>query len=183
MADSIIIRPARLSDVDDMTNVFFESFNQQFWTHILPDNSSNRCFIDEMWTKGMYTSTDQTFVAVDTADHNRIIGVSRWQAPLYDRSAVCDSWPELSMLDEDTAVSSFQAEDLSRVRPSEIPRGRQDAVRCSLEKWLGQGGRRVFRWVALSRRTAGICGGWVGGLKEPCCFSYCPRFDRRWSLV
>jgi hypothetical protein len=114
MADSIIIRPARLSDVDDMTNVFFESFNQQFWTHILPDNSSNRCFIGEMWTKGMYTSTDQTFVAVDTADYNRIIGVSRWQAPLYDRSAVCDSWPELSMLDEDTAVSLFQAEDLSR---------------------------------------------------------------------
>ena len=114
MADSIIIRPARLSDVDDMTNVFFKCFNQEFWTHVLPDNSSNRSFIDEMWTKGMYTSTDQTFVAVDTADYNRIIGVSRWQAPLYDRSAVCNSWPELSMLDEDTAVSLFQAEDLSR---------------------------------------------------------------------
>jgi GNAT superfamily N-acetyltransferase len=98
-----------------MTDVFFDSFNQAFWTHILPDNKSNRSFIVDMWTKGMYASTDRTFVAVDTADSNRIIGVSRWQAPLYDRTPeVCDSWPEPSMLDQDIAVYLFRAEDLSR---------------------------------------------------------------------
>jgi hypothetical protein len=115
MANTIIIRPARLADIKTMTDVFFDSFNQEFWTSILPDNSSNRSFIDEMWKKGMYASTDRTFVAVDTADSNRVIGVSRWQAPLYDRKPeVCDSWPEPSMLDQDTAVSLFRAEDLSR---------------------------------------------------------------------
>jgi hypothetical protein len=114
MADPIIIRSARLADVDRMTDVFFESFNQKFWTHICPDNSPNRSFIVDMWTKGMHASTDRTFVAVDTADSDRIIGVSRWQVPLYDQSTGCDSWPEPSMLDQDIAVSLFRAEDLGR---------------------------------------------------------------------
>jgi hypothetical protein len=115
MANPILIRPARLADIGTMTDVFFDSFNQEFWTHILPDNSSSRSFINEMWTKGMYASTDRTFVAVDTANFNRIIGVSRWQAPFYDRTTVvCNSWPELSMLDRDIAASLFRAEDSSR---------------------------------------------------------------------
>ena len=113
--DSIIIRPARPADIDRMTEVFFSSFNQDFWSHICPYNIANQSFIVEMWTMGMLTPTDQTFVAVDIADSNKIIGVSRWQTPRYDRSiGACDSWPEPSLLDQDVAISLFQAEDASR---------------------------------------------------------------------
>jgi hypothetical protein len=114
MVNSIIIRSAKLADVDRMTDVFFGAFNQKFWTHICPDNSPDRSFIIDMWTKGIYASTDRTFVAVDTADSNRIIGVSRWQAPLYDQRTDCDSWPEPSMLDQDIAIPLFRAGDSSR---------------------------------------------------------------------
>lgn len=114
MADPIIVRSARLADVDCMTDVFSKSFNQKFWTYVCPDNSSNRRFINDMWIQGIHDSTDRTFVAVDTADSNRIIGVSRWQVPLHDQSAGCDSWPEPSILKQDIAVSLFRAEDSGR---------------------------------------------------------------------
>lgn len=114
MADSIIIRSAILADIDHMTDVFFESFDQKFWTYICPDNNPNRRFIVDMWKKGMIASTDRTFVAVDTADSNRIIGFSRWQAPLYGKSISCDSWPEASILGQDVAITLFRDEDLNR---------------------------------------------------------------------
>lgn len=114
MTDTIVVRAAELADVDDMTDVFFRSFNQDFWQHFCPDTTLNRKFITDMWIMGIESPHDRTFVALDALASNAIVGFSRWQIPLYGQSKLRESWPEPSMLDQLIAKPFFDGEDASR---------------------------------------------------------------------
>lgn len=83
---AMIIRPATAAYVEGMSDVFFHSFNQTFWQYFYPENEKNHDFIVDMWTRGIHSPTDRSFVAVDTSACDRIIGVSRWQLPLYGQA-------------------------------------------------------------------------------------------------
>lgn len=111
---AIIVRPAIAADVEGMSDVFFHSFNQTFWQYFCPESEKNHNFIVDMWTRGIHSPTDQSFVAVDTSACDRIIGVSRWQLPQYNGAQNHDAWPEPSMLDQRIAVPFFGGMDVNR---------------------------------------------------------------------
>lgn len=111
---TILIRPATPSDVQGMADVFFHSFNQVFWQYFCPENEANRAWIVDMWTRGIHASTDRSFVAVDTSAGDRIVGVSRWQLPLYNEPMNHEAWPEPTMLDQEIAVPFFGGMDINR---------------------------------------------------------------------
>lgn len=111
---SIVVRRATQADVPGMTDIFFRSFNQKFWQHFCPDQPANREFISDMWSRGIDAPTDRSFVAVDTDQDLKLVGLSRWQVPQADGSQNHDAWPEPSMLDQEIARPFFGGMDENR---------------------------------------------------------------------
>lgn len=111
---SIIIRSATQADVPGMADIFFRSFNQKFWQYFCPDKPVNRMFISDMWSRGIDTPTDRSFVAIDTSRDSKIVGLSRWQLPQDDGAQNHDAWPEPSMLDQGIAQPFFGGMDENR---------------------------------------------------------------------
>lgn len=111
---SIVVRRATQADVPGMTDIFFRSFNQKFWQHFCPDQPANREFISDMWSRGIDAPTDRSFVAVDTDQDSKLVGLSRWQVPQADGSQNHDAWPEPSMLDQEIARPFFGGMDENR---------------------------------------------------------------------
>ena len=101
---SIIIRPARSSDAEGMTATFFHSFNQKFWQVFCPPTTKNTAWITSMWSKGIVTPTDRSFVAVDPSAGEKVIAFSRWQLPGNPND---DAWPEPIPLDRAIAEPFF----------------------------------------------------------------------------
>ena len=100
LADSRFqIRPATKDDVPAMTDVFFHSFNAPFWQYFIPDTPYMRRWWDEAWTIGLDNPTDRTFVAVDTANSDKVIGFSRWMAPQDDGNQE-RKWPDMAPEDQ-----------------------------------------------------------------------------------
>ncbi|EGP90749.1 uncharacterized protein MYCGRDRAFT_90408 [Zymoseptoria tritici IPO323] len=105
------IRPATKGDLQTLTDdIWFNSFGlSSFWAYLFPDSTiCRRQYLDRMWAIGLENPTDRTFVAVDTQEHDRFAGFSRWQIPQADsnRGRQCRFWPDIpeglfDMADED----------------------------------------------------------------------------------
>lgn len=81
------IRPATKGDLQTLTDdIWFNSFGlSSFWAYLFPDSTiCRRQYLDRMWAIGLENPTDRTFVAVDTQEHDRFAGFSRWQIPQAD---------------------------------------------------------------------------------------------------
>ncbi|SMR46972.1 unnamed protein product [Zymoseptoria tritici ST99CH_3D1] len=94
------IRPATKGDLQTLTDdIWFNSFGlSSFWAYLFLDSTiCRRQYLDRMWAIGLENPTDRTFVAVDTQEHDRIAGFSRWQIPQADsnRERQCRFWPDI----------------------------------------------------------------------------------------
>ncbi|SMY20864.1 unnamed protein product [Zymoseptoria tritici ST99CH_1A5] len=146
------IRPATKGDLQTLTDdIWFNSFGlSSFWAYLFPDSTiCRRQYLDRMWAIGLENPTDRTFVAVDTQEHDRFAGFSRWQIPQADsnRGRQCRFWPDIpgGLFDMELIEAFFGGVEVNRKEvmgershwcASQLKWGTDQADEDSLETYL-----------------------------------------------
>jgi GNAT superfamily N-acetyltransferase len=84
------IREATLDDVDDITRLWFASFNNshEFFDSATPNNEETRKWLSHTFTIGILAGPAAllTFVVEDICKNRKLVGFVRWQPPQPDGS-------------------------------------------------------------------------------------------------
>lgn len=82
------VREATLNDVDNLTRLWFESFNRShsFWEAVTPDSPETVKWFHDLWTLGINAGTGilKTFVVEDLSQRKRPVAFARWNVPQAD---------------------------------------------------------------------------------------------------
>ncbi|KAJ6260175.1 hypothetical protein Dda_4398 [Drechslerella dactyloides] len=83
------VREATLSDVDNLTQLYFTSFlpPHQLWDAVTPGDSTRKWWNDN-WAMGIKAGPEviMTFVVEDLAENNKIVAFMRWHVPQANKS-------------------------------------------------------------------------------------------------
>ncbi|KAI1506725.1 acyl-CoA N-acyltransferase [Biscogniauxia marginata] len=82
------VREATLEDVDDLTRLWYASFNPShaFWNITTPDDAVTRQWWHDAWVMGIRAGSSvlRTFVVEDLTRNKQLVAFSRWNAPQTD---------------------------------------------------------------------------------------------------
>lgn len=82
------IRDATLDDVNDITRLWYISFNQshKFFHYATPDNAETRAWLDQIWILGIKAgpSVFRTFVVEDLSKDKKLVAFCRIHLPQPD---------------------------------------------------------------------------------------------------
>ncbi|EPS35150.1 hypothetical protein H072_11467 [Dactylellina haptotyla CBS 200.50] len=85
-----VIRPATLDEVEDLTRLWFMSFNSShdFWKITTPEDKVTTQWFNDVWAMGIRAGPEiiATWVVEDLNQGGKAVGFSRWHVPQLDRS-------------------------------------------------------------------------------------------------
>ncbi|KAI1198418.1 acyl-CoA N-acyltransferase [Nemania serpens] len=101
------VRDAKLTDADDLTNIWYGSFNasHKLFEYATPDDAPTRKWFNELWTMGIEAGPGviKTFVVEDLSKESKLVGFARFHVPQVDgnqdvpKPEVPDHWdPEVT---------------------------------------------------------------------------------------
>jgi hypothetical protein len=87
-----IVREATPSDVEDLTRLWYSSFNpsfnpsHKFWDEITAEDQETRQWFNDAWMMGIEAGSKvlRTHVVEDLCQERRIVAVARWNVPQQD---------------------------------------------------------------------------------------------------
>jgi hypothetical protein len=90
VAAGFAVREATLADVQDLTRLWYASFNPShpFWEVMTPDDAATRRWWHEAWTMGIAAGPAmlRTFVVEDLSRDRGLVAFARWSPPQADGS-------------------------------------------------------------------------------------------------
>ncbi|KAK6334054.1 hypothetical protein TWF696_002556 [Orbilia brochopaga] len=85
-----VIRPATLDDIENLTRLWFMSFNasHDFWKVMTPQDKVTTEWFNELWAMGIRAGPEviTTWIVEDLNQGSRAVGFSRLHVPQLDRS-------------------------------------------------------------------------------------------------